>query len=225
MLDITPTHLFVRGDHLPEPDYKRAAEVADTLERALNSVQEAAEEARRDPTLSPDGVREKREHAATEALALVEKAAEMAEVFEKESQSHDLNRFVATQLKGVDPSEAAAQRRHRLDLFLDQLRAQPEDKRGAWARAQLMDAATNDRKVLLGAVYEAVEDLGGAYGLEPELLDEVHEAHFQTVDPDGMTARDRKAAAAQLVQANKAKAVKALREMGAGATAAEPAGI
>ncbi len=216
-LDITPNHLLVRGDHLAPTDYSRVATVADTMERAIDGVRDAAQEAEADRNLTPDGVREKRQAAATAAAELVERAAGgLVDVLEKEASSAGGNPFQLTQIKGVEPSEAGAQRRHAITLFLDQLKAQPEAKRDLWLRNRLLDAASQDRKVMLGAVYEMAAELGeGAYGITAALLGEVQEHHFRTLDPDGAAERDQRRAAAQLVQANRAVALRKLRAMGA----------
>ena len=214
-VDITPNHLLIRGDHLP--DHPRTGAHADAIERALDGVEEAVATARADRNLTPDGVREKQAEAATAALEEVEgRTATLVEVLEREQEQAGGSPFALTALPGVDPTEAAAQRRHALTLFLDTLKEQPEDKRDAWLRSRLMDAVTNDRKLLLGAVYELAADLGdGAYGVTGELLAEVQEAHFRTLAPDKAEVRDQRLAAAQLVRANAANATRRLREMGA----------
>jgi len=220
-VDLTPQHLLVRGDHLP--DYSRVGQHADALEAALVGVSEAEEKARADRNLTAQGVTEKRAAAASAALTVVQaKTDALLGALEKEEQAAGGNPFVLTHVPDLEPSEAAAQRRHVLDLFLDNLKAQPDHMRDVWLEAQLMRAAAEDRKLLLGAIYEAAGALGpGAYGLTPELLEQVQEAHFRSVAPEKVDLRDSKRAAAQLARTNAASAERRLREWGAGSP--EPA--
>lgn len=216
-IDLTSEQLFLRGDHLDPNEYGRTGPHADALEAAVNGAVETAREAAADRALSDEGVAEIRSMAASAALGDVKlKTDALVALLEKEQQAAGGNPFVLTQLPGVDPDTAEVRRMQALDLFLDQLKAQPEDRRDIWLESQLMSAAAEDRKVLLGAVYGLVGDLGpGAYGVTPDLLERVQEAHFAAVAPEKVALRNSKRAAAQLARANAANAERKLRAMGA----------
>jgi len=214
-VDLTPQHLLVRGDHLP--DYSRIGAHADALEAYLERVAEAEEQARADRNLTAEGVRGRRAAAATAALELVRsETSALAAVLDKEAERATANPFVLARLDGVDPEEAAAQRRHAVDLFLAAAGRQPEERRDIWIEQQLLEAAgPSDRRALLAGVYELAHDLGAASGIPLELVERVQERHRLSRDREGVETRDARRAAAQLVRANAAKATRELREMGA----------